>query len=489
MKPLLLIALLLGLVSCNKDTGKVNYGNYPADVGKIMVNTCAVSGCHNNASYLSSSGLNLTSWVNMFAGSTNGSPVIPYNSTFSSLCYYINTYSDLGIQNVPTMPINKKPLSYKDVKLISDWINSGAPDANGNVMWADNPQRKKLYVANQGCDAVTVIDAETQLPIRYISVGNKGSIESPHQIRVSPDGNYWYVNFINNNILQKYRCSDDSYVGEIPLTPLAAGTGSDDAFNWNAFVITNDSKKAYCVSFQLSGKVCAVDLENRKLLHYVGGLINPHGVMLSADNSKFYVTSQNGNYLTEFDTAFTSLTQLSLQNGLPPSEAGLFGTTDLGVHDIILSPNANELAVTCQNTNEVRIFNTNTYSVTAIIPTGLYPQEIVYSTSVNSYFITCERDSIMFAKSKGVITNINASTYATNYLACGYQPHGIAIDENKKLIYVLSRNLQSNGPLPHHTSVCGGRNGFVNFINLNAFTLLNKKYELSVDPYFIAPRQ
>lgn len=488
MKLFYYIVILLIIVSCKKDIGKINYGDYPADVGKIIANNCATSGCHNETSYLSSAGLNLKSWTAMFAGSTNGSPVIPYNSKFSSLCYYINTYAELGIQNVPTMPINKKALSYDEVKLINDWINAGAPDVNGNVMWANNPQQKKLYASNQGCDVVTVIDAETQLPIRYISVGNKGSIESPHQIRVSPDGKYWYVNFINNNILQKFRCSDDSYVGDIPLTPLAAGTGTDDAFYWNTFTISNDGKKAYCVSYQSSGKVSAVDLDARKLLYYVGGLVSPHGVALNDANTKLYVTAQSGNYITEFDTAFTTYNKISLQNGLPAADNATFGTINLGIHDIIRTQNPNEFAVTCQFTNEFRLINIATNSVTAVAPTGLYPQEILYSSSFNSFFISCQDDSLLFPKSFGVITKVNASNFAVTNVACGYQPHGIGLDENEKLLYVLSRNIQSTGPLPHHTSVCGGRNGFMNFIDLNSFTLLNKKYELSVDPYFIAPR-
>ena len=483
MKHLFAILIFIIFISCKKDVGKINYGNYPADVGKIIANSCATSGCHNGVSYLSSGKLNLQSWVSMFAGSSSGSPVIPYNSKHSNLCYYINTYAELGLQNVPTMPLNKNPLTFDQVKLINEWINAGAPDVNGNVMWADNSQRKKLYAVNQGCDVVTVFDAETQLPMRYINVGNKVTIESPHQVRVSPDGQYWYVNFINSNILQKFRCSDDSYVGDIPLTPLAAGTGIDDAFYWNTFTISNDSKKAYCVSYQNSGKVSAVDLENRKLLYYIGGFVNPHGIVLNADNTKMYITAQSGNYITEFDTAFSSYTKYSLTNDPPIDYAN-----PLFIHDIILSPNPNEIAVTCQLTNQVRIFNTLTHSVTATITTGLLPQEIVYSAKANSYFITCQDDSLLFPKSHGVVTKINASNFAVQNVACGFQPHGIAIDDAKNLIYVLSRNVTDDGPVPHHTSACGGRNGFVSFIDLNSFTLLSKKYELSADPYFIAPR-
>lgn len=475
------------LFSCRKDIGQVNRGNYPNDIEKIISANCSVSGCHNSKSFAAASGLNLATWSDLFAGSKNGSTVIPYSSKFSSLCYYINTYPDLGLQNKPVMPLNRTPLSHDEVKRINDWINEGAPDINGKVMWADNPQRKKLYAVNQGCDVVTVFDSETQLPMRYIEVGNKPGIsDTPHHLRVSPDGKYWYVIFVNNNVMQKYSCADDKYIGSIPLTPVAAGTSTnsaDDALSWNTFVISNDSKRAYCVSWQPSGKVCAVDLENLKLIHYLGGFNNPHGVVLNAQENKIYVGAQYGNYITEIDTSFSVNNDISLQNGVSPSPVSL-----LDVHDLILSKNNADLLITCQKSNEVRVFNVSTQSVTAIISTGKYPQEIVYAASTDQYFVSCTYDSTSFSGSTGVITRINALNYSTTNIKCGAQPHGIAVDENKRLLYVLSRNVLSTGPAPHHTSQCNGRNGFVNFIDLNSYSLLTKKYELSVDPYFIFAR-
>ncbi|MGZ4090119.1 MAG: YncE family protein, partial [Bacteroidia bacterium] len=271
---------------------------------------------------------------------------------------------------------------------------------------------------------------------------------------------------------------DDKYIGSIPLSPVAAGTTTNtasDANNWNTFIISNDSKRAYCVSWQPAGKVCAVDLENMKLLHFLGGYSNPHGVVLNSSQDKLYVGAQSGNYISEIDTAFSGSNDIQI------------GSVELDVHDMILSPNNNDLFITCQKTNEVRVFNIPTQSVTAVIATGQYPQEIVYSPSTQQYFVSCTYDST-YSGSIGVITRINASGYSTSIIKCGFQPHGIAIDENRKLIYVLSRNVQSNGPAPHHTSQCNGRNGFVNFIDLYNFKVLDKKYELSVDPYFIAAR-
>lgn len=483
----MLVLSLFFAAGCAKDIGPLNYGDYPSEIGKIISGNCSVSGCHNTASYLAASGYNLTTWKDMFSGSSNGSPVIPFSSRFSSLCYFINTFDDLGPKNTPVMPFNAKPLSRDQVVLIKNWIDKGAPDRNGNV-WASDPQRKKLYAVNQGCDVVTVFDSETQLPIRYIDVGNKPGIESPHQVKVSPDGKYWYVVFVNNNVMQKFRCSDDSYVGQIPLTPYAAGISSDplaDANNWNTFVISADSKRAYCVSWQSNGRVCAVDLENMKFLHDLPALDNPHGIALNAAQNKLYVTGQYGNSLTLIDTSFGSGgTELSLQNGILPNH--IQSPSSLDPHDIILSPDGANFLVTCQNSNEVRVLNIASSSVTQIIAAGSYPQEIVYSKSFNQYFVTCTNDTANGAH--GTVLRIDGTSFSATKLRCGYQPHGIAVDETKKLLYVLSRNISSSGPPPHHTSQCQGKNGFVNFVDMNNFTVLSRRYELSVDPYFIYPR-
>ena len=478
----ILIAVQL-FTACRKDVGKVSYGNYPYAVGKIISTSCAVSGCHNAQSYLAASALNLDSWENLFKGSVSGSPVIPYSSRFSSLCYFINVYPDLGAQNIPSMPLNRNALSYDQVKTIKNWVDAGAPNINGELKWPKYSLRKKLYAVNQGCSVVTVIDAETQLPIKYIDVGTKGGSDTPHQVRVSPDGLFWYVIFINNNILQKYSCLTDELLAQIPLTPALAGTGTTDALNWNTFVISRDGKRAYAVSLSQSGAIAALDLEKGKLMHYMGFVFNPHGVVLNTNEDKIYVTGQSGNYIMEIDTALKARTNISLENGIAPDQ-----NSKLDAHDILLSSNKQDLWITCQSSNDVRVYNIASAKVTSVIPTGMYPQEIVYSSSKDEFYVACMNDTSARGQ-WGSVTRMNAKKQmdVTN-LACGFQPHGICVDENTKLIYVLSRNQSSKGPPPHHSSQCAGKNGFVNFIDLNSFTLLNRKYELSVDPYFICPQ-
>lgn len=461
--------------SCIKDPAIPVYGDFPEDVGKIFANKCSTPGCHNAASYKASASLNLTSFATLFQGSSNGSPVIPFRSDFSSLCYFINTYAELGPVNAPTMPINAPVLSKTEVQIIKNWIDNGAPDINGKIMWSDNPNRKKYYVLNQGCDVVTVFDTETQLPMRYITVGNNSlAPELPHMIKMSPDGNYWYVVFAGNNILQKFRTSDDSLVDEVTL---------DATQNWNTMTITNDGKKAYCVSWQSSSKIVAVDLENMKVIHRIGGgnFTDAHGVALNNTNDSIYITRQTGNYIYKIDTAFSNPFQEIVLDGSGISNQ----TSSLDPHEITFSPDGSKYFVTCQQSNQVRVMSTVGDILLQTINTGKYPLEMTKSIIKNKLYVTCQDEPNTIPNSKGSVTVIDMTTYQANNYLVGYQPHGIVLDEVNGFVIVASRNILTNGPTPHHTGVCG-RNGFVNYFDINTMQLKSKKTEVASDPYSVS---
>jgi DNA-binding beta-propeller fold protein YncE len=374
------------------------------------------------------------------------------------------------------MPFNADKLSREEVKTIKDWIDAGAPDLNGNIKWSENSQRKKIYVTNQGCDVVTVFDAESQLPMRYITVGkDPGTIEVPHMVKVSPDGQFWYVVFVNANILQKYRCSDDVLVGEANLGLY---------FDWNTITISDDGTRAYCVSWVSNGRIASVDLTKMKVINNFGGYFFSHGVALNGTNDTLYVTGQTGNYIMKIDTSLATTSTISLQNGFPPST-----TSSLDPHEIMLSPDKQNLFITCQKSNEVRVYNIPLNTVTHIIPVGTYPVEMDLSPATNKLFVTCMEDKASFPGFHGSVSRIDITTFSEMRIQVGFMPHGIAVDENKGLVYVASRNLLSSGPPPHHSSVCNGRNGFISFIDLNSFTLKPKRTEISVDPYSVAVRK
>ena len=425
-----------------------DYSDYPNDIGKIIVTKCAVSGCHNETSKDAAGGLSLVGWEKMFEGGTGGACVIPFRHDFSTACFYINTFPDLGVTLTPTMPYNKAALTREDVKAITNWIDEGAPNDNGKIPFADNVGRKKFYVTNQGCDVVTVFDAATLLQMRYINVGNSPSTESPHNVKVSPDGNYWYVISTGGNSLQKYRTSDDGYVGQAII-----GTK-----NWNTISISNSGDTAFVVDWSSSGDIAVVNLNTFSVWHNIG-FSYPHGSCMSADGQYLYVSQNSAasNQVYKIQGSdFTNIQTIDLFSS-PPS-------TPLNSHEILFSPAGDKYFVTCQGTNEVRIMDAASDTFIATIPVGAFPSEMAVSANKNLLFVTCEEDSASFSGKRGSVAVIDISTntkIATIYT--GHQPHGIALDDERNIVMVANRNQTTGGPAPHHSTNCGGKDGYVTF--------------------------
>jgi DNA-binding beta-propeller fold protein YncE len=467
---ILIIAALIS--ACTKDVGKLykDPHNYPQPVAEIVINKCAVEGCHNSTSKDAAAGLDLESWDRLFEGSRTGAVVIPFREDFSQLLYYVNSYSEFGnIQLTPKMPLNQQPLSSGEVKVLFEWIKEGAPNSHGEIKFGNDLNRKKFYVANQGCDVVTVFDAKTLLAIRYISVGETRGIEAPHMVKVAPDNKHWYVSFIAGGYFQKYSTLDNSLVDKVNL-----GFGS-----WNTFAITSDSKTAYVIDWNSPGKIAVVDLSSMTFSLHLG-FTYPHGSALKND-SVLYVTAQSGNFIYKINVNnFDQPTLITLDNtGVPVSIPGL------DPHEIIFTPDGEKYFVTCQGSNEVRVMKSANDSLIAIINTGEFPQEMSISKSLPYLFVSCMNETYADPKQKSSIMVINYLTNsAVKTIYAGFQSHGVAVDDLNKRVYIGNRNILSSGPAPHHQGLCNGRNGYVTAIDLNTLTLINGfKAEVSIDPY------
>jgi YVTN family beta-propeller protein len=468
------ISLSIGLFVSGCDDDKpdpkpFDDGCYPPEIAAIIVNKCATSGCHNTISKDAAGGLDLSSWEAMFLGTRNGAVTVPFRSDQSTLMYFINTDTTLGVVQLPTMPFNGTPLSKAEVLTIRNWIDAGAHNCNGQIKFSNSPNRKKFYVANQGCDLVGVHDALTKVVMRYVDVGNSPAIESPHMIKVSPDGQFWYVVFINGNVIQKYRTSDDTFVAEANITQGA----------WNTFTISQDGTKAWAVDFSSTGRVAYIDLVNMQLgLIYSdpGFFTSPHGSAVNPAGNTLLVTQQVGNKIYKWDVTnpmMPDYEEIIINTASPTADA----------HEVAYSPDGSKYFITCQGRDEVRVFDAATDNFITAIPTASFPLEMSFSTSTNYLFVTCENANAV------TVINYNTLSFVKN-ITVGFQPHGIAVDDVKKHVYVANRNTPSSGgPPPHHTSSCGGRNGYLTIIDMNTLNLVpGFKMELSVDPYSVTVR-
>lgn len=475
MKRILVQSFLLLFVfglSCKNNPA--NYeGQYPDDVRAILVNKCATSGCHNEKSYKNAAGLLLDTWEHLFDGAYNGAVVVPYAVDNSSLLYFINNDATKGPVAQPRMPLDMPPLTESEYNTIKNWIAAGAPDKAGNIPFGDRAAtRQKIYLTQQGCDQIAVIDAEKKVVMRYIPIGMSGAIESPHCVRFSEDGKYAYVSFTAGQYVQKIDVEKDKVVNNLLL-----GTGS-----WNVFNLSQDGKKMMISDFSDAGKVVYIDVEAMSIIKPISGfLVSPHGIASNAAFDTFFVTSQYGNTVYTFNLK-SYYKILSINGALPNNKKDTYDP-----HEIIMTPDHSKYFLTCQSSDEVRVMDAKTNKLVDSIKVGTYPQELAISKTKPYIFVSCENDvTSEYPAFKGSVYVINYNTMKVVKRISGpfYQIHGITVDDENGVIYIASRNVTQDGPAPHHTSVCGGRNGYYNLYDLNTLQPFNtKRYEVIADPY------
>jgi YVTN family beta-propeller protein len=478
------------LVGCTHELPIIpeSNGGYPDEVGALMLARCATPGCHTEASSSAAGGLDLSTFNAMLQGTSNGAVVIPFRPDFSLLCYYTNTDSTQGLVALPTMPINGTPLTPAEYALLRDWIAAGAPDAAGVVPFSGDPQRSKFYVINQGCDVATVFDAQRMVAMRMVDLGqNPGATppESPHNVKVTPDGKYWCVVFLNSDIVQVFDAATDQLIQSIPI-------GNGIAGGWNTLTIAEDSRHAYAVDYN-GGRVAFIDLQtgtsqtNGPFPITGNPVPNLHGVALNASQDTLYVTCQEISKLLKIPVNnIADYSDVNLNPLGPWQSASL-----LKPHEVIFSPDYSKYFVTCQDTNvnQVRVFSTATDQLLTVIPVGKVPLEMAVSASTGLLFVTNTEDDY-FPGIRGSISIIDLNTLTEiKRVRAGWQPHGIAVDEYNGRVIISNRNF-IGGTAPHHAASCAGKNGYLSSINLNTLDPEpGFSPEVSVDPYAVSIRR
>lgn len=480
----LLALAILCFSNCTKDKASLDYSSssYPHDVANILINKCATGGCHNDISKDAAGGISFSTWDKLFEGTNSGAVVIPYRPDFSTLCYYINTKTANGPALLPTMPLNKDVLSDEEYTIIKNWIKEGAQNTKGSVKFSDDLQRKKIYVANQICDVITVFDSKTLLPMRYIDVGQLPTQEFPIQVKVAPDRNNWYVSFLSQTtFIQKFDAKTDTYIGKLDL-----GFGC-----WTTFDITADSRYGFFVDNSSPGKIAYVDLNSMQILAtytFGGNFMNPKNAVVNSNSTRLFVGTEQGNFIYVLDIT-DPMNPVIVEKPIDGTSTVLHNQSN-DPHFLMKTQDDSYCFIGCEFSNDVRIMDLQTNSVVATLSLPSNPQQMDVYDEYGLLFVTCPEDISSFPGNRGSVVVINYITKTIiKKINTGFQPYGVGVDRSKKIIAVANSNLDSGGPAPHHSTSCGGRNGYVTFIDVNTLDLIPKKrIEVAVFPRCISVR-
>jgi YVTN family beta-propeller protein len=317
--------------------------------------------------------------------------------------------------------------------------------------------------------------------MRSIPVGTQSAVvESPHNVRIRPDGKYGYIVFLNAPFIQYFDTETDKILGQIEI-----GFGQ-----WNTIVFSPDGKYAFAADFDPNGKIACVRLDQHALYQTYQGsgfLINPHGQWVSPDNRTLWVAPQTGNFLYRLD--ITDARNPSKLNPviLDGSEIPQTGSS-LNPHELIGSPDHKYIFVACEQSNDIRVIDQQTLEVVKVIPVGVFPQEMAYSQQPDYpyLFVTCMEDTVTYPNAgRGSVWAIDMNTLEVKYhFYAGFQPHGIDVSSSLSEVWVANRNVSPGGMAPHHSTECSGNSGFVNRFRISDGKQVNTyPIWLSVDPY------
>lgn len=469
--------VILGILSCRRAPDPSPAGGYPAAVSKIIVSKCATSGCHNQET--GAAGLQLDAWEHMFNGSKNGAVTIAYSPECSPLLYYINNDSTRGLCRSHGSGANAQPLTAAEYTTLRDWIANGAPDEHGNIPFAaKQATSQKIYIAHGAggaCKKLAVIDAERHVVTSYVNIGSAGN-ESVHNIRVSPDGKYAYICFLNGSFIQKIDCATDKVIGQINIP---AGR------QWGVINISPDGRKLMIDDWQSDGELYVINTETMSIMQTFNGsgmFIYPHGIASNATFDTFYVTSLFGNVLYKFSLDGSFYKKISI-DGQPLVNSSLASTPD--PHDIAFTPDYSRYMITCQKSNQVRVFDAHSDSLIAVLPVGMMPQHIAVSKRTDYAVVACMDDMMGGMHNMGSVWVINYKTLQVVKTIYGdfYEPHCILVDDPSGTFYVLNKNL-TPGFMGSHPSVCGPQNGWYNVYSLSTLMPLTGRIETLSNPYF-----
>ena len=446
-------ALLAGAAGCGSDSAgpapPIDYDTidpiaYSQHVQPLLDANCTTTACH--ASQTPASGLDLGGYGSVASGSDFGSVVVPFRPDRSHL--YLHVAGEMH----PRMPLDLDPLDAGAVRLLERWIRDGARGDDDHPMYADVTH--KAFVACQGDNCVAVLDMDPASVTRGRLI-RLLDVRAPHSVYVDVPSKRLYVSRFetaSDNLqvydAQTYELLETTQSGTFPALMKTTPDGSQLwVTNFDAGAAPDHKVRVFDPSDLSAGPIALFNLPNTQ---------QPHGLAMTADGARVFVTNVLSGNLTVFATGIGAGGPDVLQMGV-----ALPGGSASQPQQCVLSADETRLFVSALGTNQVHVLDVTGVDAGDWIPHWVSvavdagPWHLALSPSGSELWVAswvAESVSVLDVSDPDlpIVTQTLRPAMPRDAMAQALlRPMGIAFSPDGNLVYVTSTN-DTNQGMGHH---------------------------------------
>lgn len=287
----------------------------------------------------------------------------------------------------------------------------------------------KVYVANEGADTVSVLDAVSFKALAIVRVG-----KMPHNVQVSPDGKFAWVT--NNGepgqstdasahqatahgahgamalpgAVWVIDTSTDAVVAQVPVGMHPAHV-----------VVSPDGRLAY-VTNGGDNTVSVIDTAARSVVASIPVGQSPHGLRIRPDGKEVYVANLKVGTVSVIDTA-SQKEVAQVPAGKGPAQTGF-------------TPDGRLAFVSLSQENAVAMIDTATRKVIRKIAVGSVPIQLYATPDARTLLVANQGTRKKPGKTVSLIDLQSFKVAKT--IETGAGAHGVVVDRNGELAYVTN---------------------------------------------------
>jgi len=278
----------------------------------------------------------------------------------------------------------------------------------------------KVFVAEEGSDRVSILDAASFKKIAAVPVGRE-----PHNVQVAPDGKLAWVTNNGEQTMQGMGKGGHAAMkagGEVWAIDTASHAvvakvpvGRHPAH----VVLTPDGRFAY-VTNGGEDTVSVVDTGARKVVATIAVGAYPHGIRISPDGKEAYVANLKGGTVSVIDTAARKeVAQIPVGKG--PAQTGF-------------APDGRLAFVSLSQENKVALIDPAARKVVKTIAVGTVPIQVYATPDSKTLFVANQGTKQKPGKTVSVINLPDAKVVKT--VQTGPGAHGVVVDREGRYAYV-----------------------------------------------------